>query len=257
MKRKDYLLRPDRERAPMPRMHWRWLRRSLDLAAILDERCGSHLPDDDAGREYLTHLINHMIRLVPNGVSAARANARLRAPWLTVAELDDLISSALDSLNHPPISAAKLGKAFRLTADEMKRRGITTIMAFDHGAEETRRRQREWVAQARRKAGASTKRGRPALDLSPEEKRAHIRAKAAERKRRSRRMNVTENPSTHHPSIRECDVDEFSVTSAPPAFAMIRADAIDLDTIDLAKFGVIAVRVMRGTDVLREWKRGA
>jgi hypothetical protein len=222
-------------------MHWRWLRRGQDLAAIFEERCGRYLPDDDAGRECLAELVNHLIRLVPNGVAAARANARLQAPWVTVAELDDLIESARESLEHPPVSAAKLGKALRLTADEVKRIGITTITAFDHGVEETRQRQREWAAKKRRANGTQRQRGRPALELSPEKKRARIRAQAAERKRRSRMSR--KNSSTHHPSIRECDVDEFSVTQP----------SINLTGIDLQKFGIIAIRVMCGTDVIRRW----
>lgn len=236
----------------MPRMHWRWLRRSLDLAAILDERCGSHLPDDDAGREYLTHLINHMIRLIPNGVSAARANARLRAPWLTVAELDDLIASALDSLNHPPIAAAKLGKALRLTADEVKRCGITTITAHDHGAEETRKRQREWAEKDRRAKGAKSReeyearsksRTEPWLALNMSRPTYYRKLKAGE-------IPNETSPSTHYRAIEGCDVD--APVSRLPC-AMIRASAIDLMGIDLARFGIVAISVMSNSRVIRHW----
>jgi hypothetical protein len=37
------------------------------------------------------------------------------------------------------------------------------------------------------------------------------------------------------------------------ACAMSRADAIDLDAIDFAKFGITSVKVMRGTDVVCAW----
>jgi hypothetical protein len=41
-----------------------------------------------------------------------------------------------------------------------------------------------------------------------------------------------------------------SHVSRMPA-AIIRASAIDLDGIDFAKFGIVAIRVMRGTDIVR------
>ncbi|OAF14562.1 hypothetical protein AXW67_17590 [Bradyrhizobium neotropicale] len=40
-----------------------------------------------------------------------------------------------------------------------------------------------------------------------------------------------------------------------PACAMSRADAIDLDAIDFAKFGMTSVKMMRGTDVECAWPR--
>lgn len=145
------------ERSSMPRMHWRWRRRLNDIDVILAARCGALLPPDDAGLEYVTIIVNHMIRLQPNGASVARANARLWAPWVTVLQLDLLIAEALNTLDKPPISAAQLGKALRLTLDEQVRHGITTIKAFTVTQEADRSRQ----AKRRRKAGASSKRGRP------------------------------------------------------------------------------------------------
>jgi hypothetical protein len=35
--------------------------------------------------------------------------------------------------------------------------------------------------------------------------------------------------------------------------AIIRASAIDLDTIDFSTFGIVAIRVMRGTEIMQEW----
>ncbi|MDI3561299.1 hypothetical protein [Bradyrhizobium sp. Arg816] len=252
---KDYLLRPDRERQPMPRMHWRWIRRRKDLAAIFEERCAGCFPDDDAGRDYAVQLVNHMIRLVPNGVAAARANARLHAPWLTVEELDDLIASALESLEHPPISAAKLGKTLRLTADEVERRGITTITAHDHGAEETRKRQREWAEKDRRAKGAKSReeyeaqsksRTEPWLALNMSRPTYYRKLKASE-------IPNETSPSTHYRAMEGCNVD--APVSRLPC-AMIRASAIDLTGIDLARFGIVAISVMSNSRVIRHWHAG-
>lgn len=44
----------------------------------------------------------------------------------------------------------------------------------------------------------------------------------------------------------------FSLPSTMP-ISTLRADAIDPDGINLRRFGIIAVRVMRGTQVLRTW----
>ena len=66
--------------------------------------------------------------------------------------------------------------------------------------------------------------------------------------------------STSHAYISKCSVDGLATRkSAEPrpievtAIAPIRASSIDITGIDLAKFGIIAIRVMRGTDVIRRW----
>ncbi|UPT97271.1 hypothetical protein J4G48_0003550 [Bradyrhizobium barranii subsp. apii] len=140
-----------------------------------------------------------------------------------------------------PPSAVRLGKDFRVTASEVVDLGLETIRAFTVTLEGDRVRQ----ARRRRNAGATRKRGRPALDLSPEKKMAHIRAQAAERKRRSRMSRKNSHASSY---IRRMERDEFSVTLP---------SSTDLAGINFEKFGIIAIRLMRGTDVLREWERGA
>jgi hypothetical protein len=219
-KRVDALLmRASPERSPMPRMHWRWRQRGQDLEAVIFGRCGRRLPDDDAGREYLDQLVKHWVRLVPNGISSARANARLRAPWLTVPELDDLIASAVESLESPAVSARKLGRKLRLTADEVVRRGITTITAFDHGANGTRRRQRSWVAKARRANGARPREEYLATSKSrtkPWEAEGICR-RTWERRQKAETETVA-SVSTHHPSIERCDVDGLASRSIDSVF---------------------------------------
>lgn len=121
----------------------------------------------------------------------------------------------------------------------MKRLDITSIASFDHAADATRQRKREWAKQKRANAGA--KRGRPSLNLSPEEQRARRNAQAAVRMRQMRLLR--KKASTQHRSKEECDVDGT------------KRNAIEPPGIDYAAFGIIAVVVMRGTDVISAWRR--
>ncbi len=225
-------------------MHWRWRHRGRDIVALLESRFGSALPDDDAGMDAAKLLAQHYMRLNVDAERVTRANLRLWASWLTEKTIARLIKDARKAKTP---SAAKLGKDFRVTEQEVTALGLGTVTAFTVTLEGDRNRQ----ARRRRKAGATGKRGRPTLGLSPEDRRAHTRAQAAERKRRSRMSRK----NSHAPSyIRGMKRDEFSVTRP---FARIRAEAIDLDGIDFAAFGIVAIRVMSGTEVVASWARAS
>jgi hypothetical protein len=106
------------------------------------------------------------------------------------------------------------------------------------GLEGDRNRQ----ARRRRNAGATGKRGRPALNLSPEEKQERIKAQAAERKRRSRMSRKNSHASSY---IRGMKRDGFSVTQTPPRPLVTG--------IDFAAFGITSVRIMSGQNVISAW----
>lgn len=219
----------------MPKMHWRWCQRSRDIDALLQSRFGSVLPDDDAGLDAAELLAQHYMRLNIDAERVTRANLRIWAPWLTETAIVDIIAAAKKAKTP---SAARLGKDFRVTAEEVAALGLKTIRAFTVTLENNRIRQ----ARRRRNAGATGKRGRPVLDLSPEERKAHIRAQATERKRRSRMSRKNSHAAFY---IRGMKRDEFSVTHASPCPLVTG--------LDFAKFGIVAVRVMRGTDLVRAW----
>jgi hypothetical protein len=202
---------------------------------LLQSRFGSALPDDDAGLDAAKLLAQHYMRLNDDAERVTRANLRLWARWMTEKAIAELARTAKKAKTP---SASQLGKDFRVTLDEVAALGLQTIRAFTVTLEGDRIRQ----ARRRRNAGATGKRGRPALNLSPEEKRARITAQAAERKRRSRMSRKNSHAAAY---IRGTKRDEFSVTP-------------DLQTtIDFAVFGIIAVQVMRGRAVISAWTTGS
>lgn len=216
-----------------PTMHWRWRHRGRDIVALLESRFGSALPDDDAGVDAAKLLAQHYMRLNVDAERVTRANLRLWAPWLAEKAVSSLIKVAKKA---KAPSAAQLGKDFRVTAEEVAALGLDTITAFTVTLEGDRNRQ----DRRRRKAGATRKRGRPTLDLSPGDRQAHIRAQAAERKRRSR----LSRKNSHAPSyVGGMKRDEFSVTHSPPL----------VTGIDLSQFGITAITVARGTDIVAAW----
>jgi len=227
----------------LPRPHWRWIRRQHDLAAILDDRCGRHLPDDDSGRDYLQLLLNHLVR-TSQGRMYARSHAFLWAPWCRP-ELNAMIETAVETSQHPPISAAMLGKALRLTAEERERLGITQIAAFDSGAIRVR--------QFRSAHSSGRKRGRPTLQISPEEKRTRRLAQEAERKRVARASAKNAKRASHSIGMRVTDLMRTRPILAQTIAPM---STIDLDGIDFTRFGIVAMRIMSGNNVIREWRTG-
>ena len=122
-----------------------------DLKRVLRHRCGHELPDDDAGREYLTELLYLSLDKNLGNV------IEIWAPWLDPLEADALvvhISSLPDAVRLS--SPEALGQRFRLTNKERERLGIRQIAPCDitkeqvmeqrkarHRAQERERRQRQ------------------------------------------------------------------------------------------------------------------
>src|SRR5882724_6348817 len=129
-----------------------------DLARIFRSRYGLTLPDDDAGRDDLEVAINHL-------ASLARPRKHMSdwidlwAPWLTGQEQRQMIGDAIANTQH--WKADQLAWRLRLTAEERKVLGVTTIGAVDENkAARTRRRRkldRERKAKARRSKGSKSR----------------------------------------------------------------------------------------------------
>jgi hypothetical protein len=203
----------------LPKMHWRWCRRGREIVFLLEFRFGSVLPHDDAGMDAAALLAQHYMRLNIGAERVTRANLRLWAPWLKENELERLIRGAKQA--ETP-SAARLGKQWRVTTDEVSTLGLTTIRAFTVTLESDRNRQ----DRRRRNAGAAKKRGRPSMKLSAEERRTRTNAQAAKRMKAKRARSSTGRPpgrpknplreNDHATSYIESIVrDEFSVTGFP------------------------------------------
>jgi hypothetical protein len=126
-----------------------------DLAKIFRHRYGVTLPDDDAGRDDLDVAINHLASLArPRRPIAFWIE--LWAPWLTAAEQRDIVGPALA---HPQYwKADALAWRLRLTKEERRMLGVTTIGAIDETkADRIKRRKlldKQRKAKARRAKGA-------------------------------------------------------------------------------------------------------
>src|SRR6266404_5732763 len=167
------------EQRRLPKMHWRWRRRGRAIVRLLERRFGSVLPVDDAGMDAVNLLAQHYLLLQVDAERVTRANLRLWAPWLAETGTESIIKAAKTP------SAAQVGKVWRVTAEEVAAGGLESITAFT----ETQQRDRNRQASRRRKAGASTRRGRPGLDLPEAEKTTRKRKQSAQSSHRHRAAN--------------------------------------------------------------------
>jgi hypothetical protein len=189
--------KPAREREALaasrrtPKMHWSWIRRGRDILALLHHRFGSVLPDDDAGLDAAALLARHYLGLRIDAERVVRDNLRLWAPWLK--DTAGIIAVAKDTKTP---TAAGLGRAWKVTAEEVAEIGLRTVRAFTVTLEGDRIRQ----DRRRRKAGASTQRGRPKNETPAwvlagfKSKATYHRHKAAGRLDAAR-LDETENAS--------------------------------------------------------------
>jgi hypothetical protein len=121
--------------------------RFRDLERIFRARYGSLLennakwlfPDDDAGRDDLRLLLEHLC-----GSPTAPLSIPLwsrRAPWISDEELRDLVQEI--SAHPRGISADSVGHRLRLTYNERKRLRVTTIFCVNKTREEVAALQKE------------------------------------------------------------------------------------------------------------------
>jgi hypothetical protein len=189
--------------------------RKAEIERLVALRCGETLPDDDAGRDYLRVVADHLVRLGANYVMAWAARW---APW-SDSELDHVIEHAGRRWNKEA-----LGRELNLKNDECKRLRIRTIAPVDRTRAqraEDRRAQQAAAAKARRlKAGAkphatSLAQTKPWLDLGISE------STYRRRKRHDRNSSpifleslcgTNLDQGTHLPSV----VDLRQTTGAPP-----------------------------------------
>lgn len=125
-----------------------------DLAKIFRARYGNVLPNDDAGRDDLLVAVHHLASLAhPRGHIAKWLN--LWAPWLTLAEHKEIIGEAI--ANPQKWKADALAWRMRLTKEDRRMLGVTTIGAIDENkAARTKRRRaldRQRKENARRAKG--------------------------------------------------------------------------------------------------------
>jgi hypothetical protein len=170
--------------------------RISELERYLRLRYGTVLPDDHAGREDLVILLNHVAhnRTDPRGKMLGYV---LRwAPWMPSGESEALVTMILAKPRK--YTPKRLGELLRLTEAERVQLRITTIRSFDSTPEtmaaNAKRKDRERKVASRADNKSERPRGRPRLELSPEQMAARIKEQNAERARRCRasRKNASE-----------------------------------------------------------------
>jgi hypothetical protein len=139
--------RPDSARILFPKL------RKAELERLFTDRCGQTLPDDDAGRDYLRLMADHLAQL---GAHYIVGWTRTGAPWASDDELDDLIDLVGPGKHWKP---GPLGQELNLTDDERTRLDIRTIRPVDstkaQRAERRKKRKAATEAARRAKAGAT------------------------------------------------------------------------------------------------------
>jgi hypothetical protein len=113
--------------------------RIADLTKVLRWHCGTVLPDDDAGREYLELMVDHLAHL-PDGRHRTLKFAEVWAPWCPGDELWQLFEAAARTPRW--WKADELGRALNLSQTHRQELGVTTIAPADMTAEDLRKLQR-------------------------------------------------------------------------------------------------------------------
>ncbi|HEY0846727.1 MAG TPA: hypothetical protein VGE12_15250, partial [Noviherbaspirillum sp.] len=170
--------------------------RLADAKKVFTHRGWDVLPQGHRGHVILRWAADHAFLASPdNPMRSVRNWCRRWAPWLTGAELDALLEGVKHS--NKRWSPDQCAVTLEITVSDRNTLGLRFIGAEDdpdYLIRNAARRAKNAAANRRYRAAHSTgrKRGRPALQMSPEERQAHDRKLAAERKRRSRKSaNVT------------------------------------------------------------------
>jgi hypothetical protein len=183
------------------------------------DRAWPQLPQTERGRRILRWGADHAWLAGPdNPQRSVRRWCRHWAPWLSPGELDAIVAATATS--NKRWNDDDCARVLLIGVRDRMRLNLRDLGADDDPRGEIRaelRRIRKAERSRRdREAKGSTGRkvGRPALELSPEAKRAHKNAKAAKRMRQYRALRKTPRQSLRVIG----DVSELSVTrSAPPA----------------------------------------
>ncbi|OKO76048.1 hypothetical protein [Bradyrhizobium sp. AS23.2] len=215
----------------------------------------TELPHDDRGRSIPRWGADHAWLANPdNPMRSVRNWCRCWGKRFSKAELDRIIAETETS--NKRWNADQCAMVLGITVSDREMLGLRFLGACDDLSYEIRlgiKREKAAARARKHRAKNSTgrKRGRPALALSEQDKLARKKAQDSERAKRYRASR--KNASRHISNIGS--VTEFSVTRTPSAFASFRADAIEPPSFNLAKFGITAIQIRRGRDILSTWRQ--
>jgi hypothetical protein len=225
--------------------------RLKDASKVFASRGWDVLPQGRRGQAILRWGADHAFLADPiNPLQSVRRWCLRRAPWLKDAELAEII--AYTKTSNKRYTPDQCAMVLKITVSDRNTIGLRFIGADNDRDYEQRRaakNAKNAAANRRWRAAHSTgrKRGRPPLQLSEADRKARGNARAAERMRRLRALR--KNARCY---IKNIDgITQFSVTLP------IRTDAIDFNSLNLARFGITRISITNGTSVIREWRREA
>jgi hypothetical protein len=132
------------------------VKRVAVLERYFELRYGRSLPDDDAGREDLVILLNHIAQNPIDPQGKMRRAIHTWAWWMDHDERQELVERIAAKPRW--YTASKLGKLLRLTEAEHALIGAETVWPFDATAEDmnakSKQNDREYQKTRRRSAGA-------------------------------------------------------------------------------------------------------
>jgi hypothetical protein len=144
-------------------IHWMAAKRINELERYLDHRYGHFVPDDDAGREDLVILANHVAQNRHDPRAKILGFIRRWAPWMVATEAKALANKVLEKPRK--YKAETLGRLVRLTREEQITLYIETVRPFDKTdadmQEEAKRKDRERKRAERAAESSHRPRGRP------------------------------------------------------------------------------------------------
>jgi hypothetical protein len=141
--------------------------RIAELRRLFKARYGDTLPDDDAGRDEVFVMANHLARRPGDQRQRIASWCEMQAPWMRGDELEDMITKVL--ANPLRWRADALAARLNLNLAERTRLRITTIGAVDRTAAQRRedRRERRRLAEQARRRAAREERGQHNTDHMP------------------------------------------------------------------------------------------
>ncbi|QIG94410.1 hypothetical protein [Bradyrhizobium sp. 6(2017)] len=235
--------------------------RLSDARKVFADRGWKALPCNTRGRRILRWGADHAWLANPNNPKRGVRNWCRKWARLKPAELDQLIVDTEVRFKRGACrwSDDESAVTLEITVTDRTRLGLRFIGACNDLSYEIRlgiRREKNAACQRRRRAEKSTgrPRGRPALNLSPEEKKARSNAKAAERMRNMRALRKNASPAID--SIKSSDAIKRNISRPILVQSIASISVTDLDGIDFSVFGIISMQVMSGTRIVREWRAG-
>jgi hypothetical protein len=135
------------------------VKRVAVLERYLELRYGRVLPDDDAGREDLVILLNHIAQNPIDPQGKMRRTLHSWAPWMDYDERYDLVERIAAKPRR--YRAGTLGKRLRLTEEEHEIIGAETVHPFTWTDAYVRERDRATRRERKRAERAAKSSGRP------------------------------------------------------------------------------------------------